>query len=144
MTLVSCTKKYNCVVLPVKQKSLSKYTEVLRFERDTCLGAFTGKMYRSEKGNENVSLIFGDVLAINVNSKIALSVQTDLDGNFHLYVKPSTYNLEFLYTGYNSIILKNVVINAGEKIYLEVVTSEGRVDTNFETQPDGTFKKYNP
>lgn len=44
---------------------------------------------------------------------------TDFDGNYSLTISPGTYSIEFSFIGYTSVVIKEVVIKAGETTILD-------------------------
>jgi len=84
-------------------------------------GTITGKVIEAESGFE---VIGGNVViqgTTNGNS-------TDLDGVYTIKVEPGTYNLECSYIGFETTVIENVVVKAGEVTQTDVQLGESGID----------------
>lgn len=94
--------------------------------------ALQGKVTDGKKEgliSANIKLLKGGALKAGV--------ATDFDGNYSISLDPGTYDLEVTYTGYKTVLMKNVRIQAGITTFQDITMDEEGI-----TLGDVVIKEY--
>lgn len=102
-----------CVVLALAAGAVSA---------QTAMGIVTGKIVDVKSGEE---LIGANVLLVGT----ALGASADMDGSFTIRAVPAgTYDLRVSYVGYETLVVKGVVVRAGQTTKIDVPLAEEQLE----------------
>ena len=142
-----CANRYYC---DLGQYANSTPSRVLRFEKVTMLDTIPGNLSgritgidSSKKKVETYILIYANITARDNLTGKTYETVSDFEGEYDFFIPASKYDLSISYTAMDIFVLKDVIINPGDKYVLDVILGQGSDSTIFQVLQDGSITNLN-
>ena len=152
--LSNCTRKYvvTCGVGDLESRP-NIVSKIVRLERiaiaDTTITFVAGDILGKDSSEAGVvidTLMAALVVFTDKATNKMYGSQTDLQGKYYCYLPASTYDIKVQYIAYNTLVLRNVILGAGDVVQFNAMLGQaGMRDQNavYEMQADKTIKIIN-